>query len=60
VSIPAAVIRLVAALFCVAVFQAVDWHSHSVSDMLYGVFPSFAWTFLLLDWIDPRTSEPAV
>jgi hypothetical protein len=59
-SIPAVVICLAAALFCVTVFQAVDRHSHSVSDTLYGVFPSFACTFLLLDWIGRRTSEHVI
>ena len=47
---------LVAALFCVTVFVAVDRHSHSVSDTFYGVFPFFACTFLLVDWVGRRTS----
>jgi hypothetical protein len=41
------------------VFTAVDRHSHSVSDTLYGVFPSFVCTFLMLDWIAGRTSSEA-
>jgi hypothetical protein len=41
--------------FCVQVFLAVDRHSHSVSDTLYGVFPYFACSFLLLDWLASRT-----
>jgi hypothetical protein len=49
---------LVAALaFCINVFLAIDRHSHSVSDTLYGVFPFFACTFLLVDWIAGRTSQ---
>jgi hypothetical protein len=41
--------------FCVQVFLAVDRHSHSASDTLYGVFPYFACSFLLLDWLASRT-----
>ena len=57
VSVPGAVVCLLAILFCLKVFKAVDRHSHSVSDTLYGVFPFFVCTFLLLDWIGVRTSE---
>ncbi len=42
--------------FCVNVFIAIDRHSHSVSDTLYGVFPFFTCTFLLLDWLARNTS----
>jgi hypothetical protein len=59
VSVPGVVVCLLAAVFCVTVFAAVDRHSHSVSDTLYGVFPFFVCTFLLLDWIGGRTSEKA-
>jgi hypothetical protein len=53
------VLCLLAAIFCLTVFIAVDRHSHSVSDTLYGIFPFFACTFLLLDWIGHRTSGEA-
>jgi hypothetical protein len=56
VSAPGALITLAALAFCVQVFLAIDRHSHSASDTLYGVFPFFACTFLLLDWIGGRTS----
>ncbi|PYL00952.1 MAG: hypothetical protein DME19_03395 [Verrucomicrobia bacterium] len=46
-----------ALLFCAQVFWAVDRKSHSVSDTLYGVFPFFVCSFLLLDWIAARTSR---
>ena len=59
VSIPGAVVSVLATLFCVTVFQAVDRHSHSATDTLYGVFPFFVCTFLLIDWIAGRTSAPA-
>ena len=57
VSAPGVIICLLAGIFCLTVFQAVDRHSHSASDTLYGVFPFFVCTFLLLDWIAVRTSE---
>ena len=57
-SLPGAVVSIAAALFCISVFLAIDRHSHSVSDTLYGVFPFFAGTFLLVDWIARSTSRP--
>jgi hypothetical protein len=56
VSVPGAIITVVALAFCVRVFLAVDHNSHSVSDTLYGVFPFFACASLLFDWISNRTS----
>ncbi len=56
-SLLGAAVYLLAALFCVTVFQAVDRHSHSATDTLYGVFPFFACTFLLVDWVARRTTE---
>lgn len=55
-SIPGAVISIGAAYFCFTVFMAADRHAHSVSDVVYDVFPFFACTFLLVDWIARRTS----
>jgi len=51
------VIVAAAVAFCANVFWAVDRKSHSVSDTLYGVFPFFVCSFLLLDWIAARTSR---
>jgi len=56
-SIAGAVAWLIGSLFCLTVFAAVDRHSHSASDTLYGVFPFFVCTFLLLDWIGSRSSD---
>jgi hypothetical protein len=44
-------------LFCVQVFTAVDRHSHSVSDTLYGVFPFFVPALILLIWLATHTSH---
>ncbi|MGA2176312.1 MAG: hypothetical protein ABSH38_15150 [Verrucomicrobiota bacterium] len=58
VSVPGAIVSFLAVLFCLTVFRAVDRHSHSASDTLYGVFPFFVCAFLLVDWIAGRTSHP--
>ena len=50
------IVVLLAAAFCVNVFLAVDRHSHSVSDTLYGVFSYFVCTFLLTNWVASNTS----
>ena len=50
-----ALIMIGAVAFCVQVFLAVDRHSGSVSDTLYGIFPFVVPTFLLLEWIASRT-----
>ena len=47
---------LLVAVFCVQVFLAVDGHSHSVSDTLYGIFPYFVPSWMLLNWIASKTS----
>ena len=57
VSVAGLIVCMLAIMFCATVFVAVDRHSHSVSDTFYGVFPFFACTFLLLDWIGSRTSN---
>jgi len=58
VSAPGAIVSLAAVGFCINVFLAIDRHSHSVSDTLYGVFPFFACAFLLVDWIARSTNRP--
>jgi hypothetical protein len=57
VSIPGAIVCILAILFCVTVFRAIDRNSHSAGDTLCGVFPFFVCTFLMVDWIGSRTSE---
>lgn len=51
------VVVLLAVAFCVNVFLAVDRHSHSVSDTLYGVYSYFVCTFYLVNWIASNTSR---
>jgi len=58
-SIPGLGLSLLTIAFWVQVFVAVDRHSHSASDTLYGIFPFFACSFLLLDWVAGRTSKPS-
>jgi amino acid permease len=55
VSLAGYILCLLALVFCAQVFIAIDRHSHSASDTLYGVFPFYACTFLLFDWIARRT-----
>ncbi len=43
--------------FWVQVFLAIDRHSHSASDTLYGIFPYVIPSFLLLLWIASKTSR---
>ena len=50
-----AVLVLLALVFCAQVFVAIDRHSHSVSDTLYGVFPYFSCCLLLLNWAAANT-----
>jgi hypothetical protein len=55
---PAAlVLALPAAIFAATVFVAIDRHSHSVSDTLYGIYPFWGTTFLLWDWLVRRLAE---
>ena len=56
-SVPGAVICVATIAFCVSVFLAMERHSHSASDTLYGVFPFFTCAFLLWDWVGARTSH---
>ena len=46
-----------AAVFCGQVFLAVDRHSHSVSDTLYGIFPYVVPCLILLHWVASKTSR---
>jgi hypothetical protein len=56
VSVPGMVAVLLAAIFCVQVFVAVDRHSHSVSDTFYGIFPYVVPCLMLLNWLASKTS----
>ncbi len=57
-SVPGGIVSVLALLFCLTVFRAVDRHSHSASDTLYGVFPFFVCSFLLVDWIGAGPGIP--
>jgi hypothetical protein len=52
----AIVLVLLAAVFCIQVFVAVDRHSHSASDTLYGLFPHVVSCLVLLNWVASKTS----
>lgn len=55
VSTAGIVLSLLGLAFCVQVFLAIDRHSHSVSDTVYGIFPYFGCCFLLMNWIASNT-----
>lgn len=50
-------IFVIALAFCVNVFLAVDRHSHSASDTLYGIFPFIVPALGVVGWIASHTSE---
>lgn len=56
VSWPGVVATLLTAAFCAQVFWAVDSHSHSASDTLYGVFPYVVPSLMILNWIASKTT----
>jgi hypothetical protein len=57
VSVEGVLVVLIALAFCVQVFLAVDRHSHSVSDTLYGVFPFWVPALIVLNWIAGKTAN---
>ena len=59
VSVMGWVVTLAAVAFCVNTFIAIDAHAHSVSDLLYSLFPFWAPTFLGWAFIAGRTSRAA-
>jgi len=56
VSGPGLAATLLAAAFCVQVFVAVDRHSHSASDTLYGLFPYVVPCLMILNWVASKSS----
>jgi len=56
VSLAGFVVVLLATIFCVQVFVAIDRHSHSVSDTLYGIFPYVVPCLMLLNWVASKSS----
>ena len=57
ISFMGVVITLIHIIFCITVFIAVDNHSHSISDTLYGFFPFFISAATLLFWIAGHTTK---
>lgn len=56
VALPGLVAVALVVIFSVQVFVAVDRHSHSVSDTLYGIFPYIVPCLMLLNWLASKTS----
>ncbi len=59
IAVPGWVVVALAAAFCANVFLAVDRHSHSVSDTLYGIFPYVVPALGIVGWIASRTTPDA-
>ena len=59
VSIEGWLAMILTAAFCVNTFLAVDRHSHSASDTLYGIFPYWVPALGILLWVAGRTSGKA-
>ena len=57
VSVEAVLLVALALIFCGQVFIAVDRHSHSASDTLYGIFPYVVPCLILLHWVASKTSS---
>ncbi len=57
-SLEAVLLVVLAGVFCVQVFIAVDRHSHSASDTLYGIFPYVVPCLIVLYLIAMKTSGP--
>ena len=57
VSWQGALLTLLAIVFCVQVFLAVDRSSHSASDTLYGIYPFVVPTLIVLNWVAGKTAR---
>ncbi|MEP7169171.1 MAG: hypothetical protein ABI855_07345 [Bacteroidota bacterium] len=60
VSVIAVIMYLLTIGFCITVFMAVDRHSNSDTDTIYGIFPYFVSAFTILFWIASNTSGKMV
>lgn len=56
ISIAGWTVSLLAAGFCLHIFLFFNGRSHSVSDLMYQIFPYWVPTFLLWAWIAGQTS----
>ena len=57
VSVVGWALTLLVLAFWVNTFVAIDRHSHSATDTLYGIFPFWAPSFLIWAFIAMRTSR---
>lgn len=55
-SVTGVIMYLLAVVFCITVFTAIDRHSRSATDTLYGISPYFVSVFTVLFWIAANTS----
>ena len=57
VNLPGFIITAMFLMFCINVIYVIDHKSHSVSDMLYNIFPFVVPAFLFYIWIASETSS---
>lgn len=50
-------VTLAAMAYMLQVFLAVDEHAHSISDLLYAVYPHWGVTFLGWEWVARRAGR---
>ena len=57
VSFMGGIITIVTLLLCVQIFIFVNYHTQSISDLFYGVFPYIVSYLVVAGWIASNTCE---
>jgi hypothetical protein len=57
VSVTGFIITFLILAFCIQILIFFDSRSHSVSDLLYNIFPFIVPSFLLYEWIASKKSK---
>ena len=57
VSVMGGIVTIVTLLLCVQIFIFVNYHTQSVSDLFYGVFPYIVSYLVVGGWIASNTCE---
>ena len=57
VSIMGMIVTIVTLLLCAQIFIFVNYHTHSISDLFYGVFPYIVSYLVVGGWIASNTSN---
>ena len=57
VSVEGWLVCVLAIVFCASVLISVNRSTHSMSDLLYGIFPYFVSMFTVVGWVASHTSK---